>query len=501
MSRKIRHILQVGGSLAIAVPKVWFDGKIYIDLADEDWRVVQIGPEGWRVMGGKGDNPPILFRRYPHMRSIRVGTPNRDAFERYFSLIHAPTDEDKLLFRVITPTYLIPGKPQLIQVIYGDQGGGKSTIVKLIRALIDPSETLTLSLPSDRRERAQQFQHHFVCAYDNLHSITQAESDDICRAVSGDGFSKRALYTDDDDCIFRFMRGFIVNGINVPGQSPDFLDRAIMTRVSRISEEERRDEDDIWATANELIPDAFAYVCETLSRAMKIKPTLKISRLPRMADFALWGEAVSRALGYPDLAWMRAYWARLDMQNEIAIEGDVVGALLQELAKRRNGEWCGSATELLNELILIAPDLKIDTRAKYFPKAPHALMRRVNILKTNLENVGCGVVVLQHPITRVRQLHIHLQKAFGAFERSFSTEELANAIPKSNAISIRNQKDANAIPSAANGISNAISTDTVQGNSTSEKELKNTEPSASNAILRKIVGKQKPRAEAGGTGK
>src|ERR1700738_757858 len=33
--------------------------RLYLDLADEDWRVVEIGREGWRVI----TSPPVRFRR------------------------------------------------------------------------------------------------------------------------------------------------------------------------------------------------------------------------------------------------------------------------------------------------------------------------------------------------------------------------------------------------------------------------------------------------------
>ncbi len=34
-------------------------GRLYLDLADEHWRAVAIGPDGWRVLGC----PPVRFRR------------------------------------------------------------------------------------------------------------------------------------------------------------------------------------------------------------------------------------------------------------------------------------------------------------------------------------------------------------------------------------------------------------------------------------------------------
>ena len=35
------------------------DDRLYLDLCDRDWRAVEIGPDGWRVI----TNPPIRFRR------------------------------------------------------------------------------------------------------------------------------------------------------------------------------------------------------------------------------------------------------------------------------------------------------------------------------------------------------------------------------------------------------------------------------------------------------
>jgi hypothetical protein len=39
------------------------DGRLYLDLADEHWRAIVIGPDGWRVLGC----PPVRFRRSPGM--------------------------------------------------------------------------------------------------------------------------------------------------------------------------------------------------------------------------------------------------------------------------------------------------------------------------------------------------------------------------------------------------------------------------------------------------
>ena len=42
------------------------DGRIYLDLADERWRVVEISSDGWRLIGA----PPVRFRRSAGMLPI-----------------------------------------------------------------------------------------------------------------------------------------------------------------------------------------------------------------------------------------------------------------------------------------------------------------------------------------------------------------------------------------------------------------------------------------------
>ena len=43
-------------------------GRLYLDLADERWRAVEIGPDGWQVLG----SPPVRFRRAAGMLPLPV---------------------------------------------------------------------------------------------------------------------------------------------------------------------------------------------------------------------------------------------------------------------------------------------------------------------------------------------------------------------------------------------------------------------------------------------
>jgi len=45
--------------------------------------------------------------------------------------------------------------------------------------------------------------------------------DTLCRLVTGDGDSKRALYSDDEDFIYQLKRVILLNGINAPTERGD----------------------------------------------------------------------------------------------------------------------------------------------------------------------------------------------------------------------------------------------------------------------------------------
>ena len=55
-----------GPERAVHVRLAEHAGRIYLDLADESWRAVEIGPAGWRVIG----SPPVRFRRAAGMLSL-----------------------------------------------------------------------------------------------------------------------------------------------------------------------------------------------------------------------------------------------------------------------------------------------------------------------------------------------------------------------------------------------------------------------------------------------
>ena len=141
-------------------------------------------------------------------------------------------------------------------MLHGEQGSAKTTLQELIKMLVDPSIVKTLTFPRDINELVQQLSHNYIAYYDNISIIKEQISDALCRAVTGSGFSKRQLYTDDDDIIYNFIRCIGFNGINLAATKADLLDRGIIIQLERILKENRRKIEDIWKDFEILRPQS-----------------------------------------------------------------------------------------------------------------------------------------------------------------------------------------------------------------------------------------------------
>ena len=133
---------------------------------------------------------------------------------------------------------LMPDIAHPVLVIHGEQGSAKSTMLRLLGSLVDPSKTPLRTEPRDIGEWVQIADHSHLVALDNVSHLPGWLSDAICRAVTGDGFTKRQLYSDNDDVILMFRRVIALTGIEVVAQRSDLLDRSILLPLIPIAPEQ-----------------------------------------------------------------------------------------------------------------------------------------------------------------------------------------------------------------------------------------------------------------------
>ena len=372
-----------------------FDGeKLWYDCGEA---VLEIDKNGWFI----NEKPPVKFRRYSHQKD-QILPEDGGNIHDLVNFVNLNNNDDILLFLVFTVSAFLPGFPHPILVLHGPQGAGKSTPMRIIKELVDPSAIQGVAAPKELSQFAQTANHHSVLMFDNLSAMPTWLSDALARASTGDGFSKRVLYTDDDDMVFKIQKVIMLNGINQVITKADLLDRSILLAVKRIETSQRIPEDEFWRNFNEQRPLILGSIFNVISKAMEIYPTVQLENLPRMADFAKWGYAIAEAMGHKGIDFIEAYSKNIDKQNEEAIEASPVAQAIIEYMSDKN-EWADTSANLLQQLNRISTfnDLK---NSMLWPKDPQWLSKRLNEIEPNLLSRGISFRKYIHDSQRI----IHL---------------------------------------------------------------------------------------------
>src|SRR5205814_1693996 len=97
--------------------------RIYIDLCNEDWEVVEISREGWRVVA----EAPVRFRRARGMRPIPKPQ-SGGSLLRLRELVNVGDDDNWVLLVSWLVAACRPTGPYPVLVLHGEQGSAKSTL-------------------------------------------------------------------------------------------------------------------------------------------------------------------------------------------------------------------------------------------------------------------------------------------------------------------------------------------------------------------------------------
>ncbi|MCF6096775.1 hypothetical protein L1766_07160 [Thermovorax subterraneus] len=362
-------------------------GKVYIDLANENWQIVEITPGyGWRII--EAHECPVKFIRPKGMLPLPEpksgGT--MDDLRRFLNIV---SDDDFKLIVAWLLAALRPQGPYPILMLEGEQGTGKTTAARVLRSLIDPNVSPVRTPPKDERDLAINATNNWVVCYDNLSGIPIWLSDALCRLSTGGGFSTRQLFTDDEEVILEACRPIILTGIDEIVTRHDLLDRCIIVNLQPIPEEHRKDEATFWQEFERARPGILGALLVIVSLGLENFDRVKLDRLPRMADFAKWIVACEAS----DVLWerggfMAAYTENRTEAVESALENDVLATAIRILLEERN-DWEGTAQELLEALAVYVDDNTKRTRA--WPSSPRSLSSRLRRMATFLRQSGIAI--------------------------------------------------------------------------------------------------------------
>lgn len=359
------------------------EGRVILDLCDAQWRVVSIGPTGWEIL----DKSPIRFRRSRGM--LALPAPSRGGtIQDLRRFLNVSADRDFILICAFLLGCFNPFGPYLIMLINGEAGSAKSTLCRLLRALIDPNKAPLRDEPMNNRDLAITANNSWVIGLDNMPFINERLSNALCRLATGGGFATRELYTDSDEMIFDAKRPVMINGIGEVAERSDLIDRAVRITLPTIPDHERRTERAVWAdfeAHRSMILGAFL---DAVSAALRNRSQLKRFELPRMADIAEWVVAAEPACPWTPGAFVAALNVHRREADEFVIEASPLASAIRDYVDQHGGIE-GTATALL-DLFKSGRDEKT-LKHPNWPKSAPAFGTRLREIAPNLRRLGIEV--------------------------------------------------------------------------------------------------------------
>ena len=417
---------------------------IYIDIGDKEWRAVKVTAAGWEVAA----DPPVRFERSGSMRPLP--TPKKggsiEALRKFVNV--KPRDEetgaDELVLLVAYAlAALRPNSNYPVLSLAGEQGSGKTSLVRLLGSLIDPRSPQYRTMPSDERDLIVAARHAHFLSFDNISGLSDSMSDAICRLSTGGGHGERELYTNREESTFEGRRPVCVNGIEDVATRPDLVDRALMLLLMAIDPSGRREEKEIEKEFASSAPEIFGALLDGLVAGLLNLDDIKITGKPRMADFALWADACTRAY-WAAGTFMRAYEQNIASANEVVIEANAVGDAVRRFMAGRV-EWTGTASSLLALLTPLIPEAL--ARERSWPKTARALSGKLRRAAPPLRKIGIYVTFEREGHDRERVIVITAKREGAApsapSAASAPSEKRSNG-KDANADGVRTVADANA---------------------------------------------------------
>ena len=202
------------------------DGNVYLDLCDDEWRVVEVTALGWRIV----QQPPLFFRRAPGMTALPVPEQG-GSIELLRPFLNVASASDFVLVVSCVLSWFRSSGPFPVLVLTGEHGSAKSSFTRNVRLLSDPNVVGLRSLPRNEQDLFIAASNGHVIAFDNVSDLPNWLSDTLCRLATGGGFATRQLFSDQDEVLIDAIRPIILNGIGEVVSRPDLSDRSLFIHL------------------------------------------------------------------------------------------------------------------------------------------------------------------------------------------------------------------------------------------------------------------------------
>lgn len=386
------------------------DDSVIIDLGDETGKAVEIQSGTWNVV----DRSPVTFRRSQLTASFPIPDRTGDIGD-FQQFVNITPESFPLLVGWMVAALVMPDLPRPILLLGGMQGSGKSSCARLMTGLVDPSVAPLKDQPANVEAWAMLCYASSVIAVDNGSKISQWWSDALCRAVTGDAFVRRTNYKDQDLSVAEFQRAVILTSIDIEAFRGDLGERLLLVELDPIPPDKRCPESALNERYKHQQAKLFGGLLNVAAQALRELPSVNLDEMPRMADFAQLLAALD-GLDGSDGSALKTYLAQSTQIADEVVTGDPVGVALLDLLADHNGDWEGTATELLDQ---ISPE----RLPKGWPKTGRGMSGQLKRLTPALLQLGVTIEKDRSSTSdRKRLIHISRESEPSTSSSEFDTE-------------------------------------------------------------------------------
>ncbi len=336
-----------------------------LDLGTPDGAAVVVDAGGWRVE----KRSAIVFERSKLTGALPVPV-RGGSVDELRRVVNVDDDSWALLVGWIVAGF-IPEIEHPVLLVGGAQGTGKTTAARLACGVFNPSGAPVQSQPRDEERWATILANTWSIVVDNISKIPPWWSDALCRAVTGDGFSKRSHYVEKALTVFAFSRVVALTSIDAGALRGDLGERLLLVDLEEIpTQRDRRKNSAMFEEAHPRILGAFL---DLVSGVLARRDKIVVEELPRLADFGLVLASLDEMRGTDSLARFNRQRERI---ADDVVDADPVGSTV--------AEWLGATAgtvhtinmkELRRELV--AHDDEVAPRLPRTDKGLSAALRRL----------------------------------------------------------------------------------------------------------------------------
>jgi hypothetical protein len=362
--------------------------SLCIDPGRPDWKLWLLGSgNGPELIDAADPRSPWLVRG-PAFGTMPEPIPGGN-LDELFDYVNIEEKDRPLVLSAMFHAWR-PGVAQPIINLVGENGSAKTTSIRDVRQIVDPSTADIGAMPRTADELLVVCASSIFASFDNASHLDAELSDALCVVSTGGSRLTRKLYSDGDLSVVSARAQTWINGISEIVTRGDLASRAVILSCPVMDPSRRRSDSDINncfnLAAGRILGALFQHVDATLSTCLSSVQCEKRIR-PRMADFSDSGEAFCRTLGMPSGTFDELLSRNQGQATETILEASPVAEAIMRRIKER-GTISMPVSALLPELSILAGEA---AHSRNWPSTAVALASAVRRIAPALRAAGFTV--------------------------------------------------------------------------------------------------------------